>query len=234
MAKEINDWLKSKNKNYDTGIALLMKYSKNRGFILRITRKPWPEKLEYELQKIYDRQHPVKTKPKPEIKPDPKPEEEQPEFITDPKKRKIIVREQEIKLDDLPKKLQKLWHDNAEMYKESRSLHEKLKLMKDVPAEKRAPIVERLQDLGKITRQNWDIIDAYDPDAEPETAEMDHKKINANRTFISRNLKKVEDNPKHIVFVKIQDRIDELLSAGEVFKADQAKRLKKLGFTLNA
>lgn len=50
---KIKQFLDADEPEYSTGLALLLKYSKNRGLHARLSRKPWPEKLKYELKKIY-------------------------------------------------------------------------------------------------------------------------------------------------------------------------------------
>lgn len=48
----LKEWLESPKKDYGIGLALLTKYSKNRIMLQGLSRKPNPEKLEYELRKI--------------------------------------------------------------------------------------------------------------------------------------------------------------------------------------
>lgn len=260
-------------RDYDEGLLLLTKASKNRILIQRLSRKEWPEKLFYELQKFLDHETAVieykKTKKadkaavtraanklKKEQEARIKAEEEAKnkedgdddplvfqlpnEFSEESKPARIrVVKEnQTVNFDNLPVELQAKWTENANMYKEGRSLHEKLKLMAEATDEDRKPVITRLSQLSEAIRANWDAIDNYDPTAAPKEkikVVVDHKRINSNRKYISSNLKKLEKEPKNtVLFAKIQERVSELIKAGHQFSADQELRLKNLKFEMGA
>ncbi len=251
--EKIIKYLESKKRNYDKGLILLAKFSKNRMLLQNLARKPRPEKLQYELQKLVDRATPVVVEDNDDqdlddgvkdivvvktvdITAAPSESEEVIPVIEKPNRLVVLRNKQEIDYKDLPKPLQILWDDNAELYKHSRSLHEKLKLMEKASPDERKPIIEKLVSMQASVRDNWNYIDAYDPaavvkKAEPKT--IDAKRISANRKYISFNVKKLSpgDNDSKL-FVKIQERITELITANETFKQDQHDKLVKLGFLL--
>ena len=260
-------------RDYDEGLLLLSKSTKNRMLLQRLGRKPWPEKLHYELRKILDRKIAkienyknqiankaaatrAANKAKKEEKrlakeaaaaskqgtgDDDPPIECLPFEFTEeskPGRVRVVKEDQKINFDDLPGELKLKWTQNAEMYKEARSLHEKLKLMKDATDDDRKPIITRLGQLSGSVRSNWDAIDNYDPNANPKETvkvDIDHKRISANRKYISSNLKKLEKDPDNKnLYAKIQERITELLGANISFSADQLKRLEELKFDLQS
>jgi hypothetical protein len=53
--KEIEAWLKSKDKDFDAGFELFVRFSHNRALAMQLARKRLLSKLEYELQKIAQR-----------------------------------------------------------------------------------------------------------------------------------------------------------------------------------
>ncbi|MFK5856589.1 MAG: hypothetical protein QM503_10690 [Bacteroidota bacterium] len=261
MVKKIKKYLKKKSRDYDEGLILLSKASKNRILVQRLGRKELKEKLEYELQKIIDREPVVakktsKTKTgnkskgkttgnkskgsdKKNTNTAPKDSPIAPEIlpvIEKPTRLRVIRGDNKINYDDLPEELKAKWDENAEAYKLARSVHEKLKLMEKATPEERLPLITQLVGLSDKVRANWDVIDAYDPTkvvAPPKDAEkkIDHKRINANRKYISTNLKKFETKPDDKVLKqRIQDRITELVTAAETFKT--ADKLIELGFEL--
>lgn len=275
MVEKITTYLEQPvdERDYDEGLLLFTKASKNRILIQRLSRKPWPEKLFYELQKLLDHEKEVieyhkkkisakaaatraanKAKKEEEERlakkaaekassADPDEDDNDPPVIpmqnefteeSKPGRIRVIKEDQTVSFDDLPEELQQKWTDNAEMYKEGRSLHEKAKLMEKATPEERQPIIARLGQLSDAIRANWDAIDNWKPgedDKEPvkdETRAIDHKRVNSNKKYISSNLKKLEDKPNPVLFQKLQERVKELVSIGHKFSADQENRLKNL------
>ena len=238
--EEIKTYLAQKDRDYDKGLLLLSKHGKNRILSNRLARKPWVEKLEYELQKLVNRSsHLVvmQKQAKENHEEDQKKEDFEkslPKLI--PVNRTFVVKgKQTVSYNDLPLDLAALWDDNAEMYKHSRSLHEKLKLMHKADPEDRIKPLTDLLNLQKKIRANWDIIDKYDPSlvvSKNKTADkpIDAKRISANRAYISRNIKNITAGNKDDKFHKLQSRVSELVSAGEGFKDSQRKILVDFGF----
>ncbi len=237
--EKIKIYLESDNRNYDEGLMLLTKYSKNRILSQRLARKPWVEKLEYELQKLVDRADLLKgvVKQKKAVQ---KVDAEKAAFIESlPEvlevKRNFVVRSKHsMSYNDLPSDLRVIWDETAELYKHSRSLHEKLKLMFNSSDKERKPLVENLMKLQTKVRENWDKIDSYNPEdhlpKEFPVNSIDAKRISANRAYISRNSKSAELGSD--LFDKVQIRITEIISAGESFSDSQNTILKDLGFNM--
>jgi len=237
--EKIKIYLESDNRNYDEGLMLLTKYSKNRILSQRLARKPWVEKLEYELQKLVDRADLLKgvVKQKKAVQ---KVDAQKAAFIESlPEvlevKRNFVVRsKQSISYNDLPSDLRVIWDETAELYKHSRSLHEKLKLMFKSTDKDRKPLMENLLRLQSKVRENWDKIDSYNPEdhlpKEFSVNSIDAKRISANRAYISRNSKNAESGSD--LFQKVQIRISEIISAGESFSDSQNTILKDLGFNM--
>lgn len=241
--EKIVEYLSSEDRDYDKGLMLLGKYSKNRILHQRLSRKPWVDKLEYELQKLVDRSDLLKGVVK-EKKSVQKVESETSDYVESlPKvfevKRNFVVRSKhKITYTDLPYSLRVVWDETAELYKHSRSLHEKLKLMFKSSDKDRKPLIENLLRLQSKVRENWDIIDSFDPtkdlvdDDSGDSTIINAKRISANRAYISRNVKNVKAGEDTELYSKLQVRISELISAGESFKDSQKTLLVNLGFNL--
>ena len=149
-------------------------------------------------------------------------------------KLEIVRNGKKIKYEDLPETIQNRWNTNRDNYKEIRSLHEKLKLMEKATPEQRQPLTQRICTLDDAIRENWNIIDAWQPGDETErTANIDHKRINANRKYISTNTKKLaaeKDETKAATLrKKIQERVTELKNAEEEMNEKTVSELKGLG-----
>jgi hypothetical protein len=222
---------------YEEKMLLLMKHSRNRAMIQILSKKKHEDKLEYELKKLSNILPELKDSLSGNIirKEDLIPVKQ--EKASGPKRNYVIRHDREIKYDSLPDYLKKIWDINRESYSKVRSLHEKLKLMINASDYERKPITSQIVELSISIRENWTKIDAYDPES-PEsniTIDIDHKKINANRTFISRNLKKVElltGKVKDELIANIQLRYDELKTVGESFSENTVISLEKIGIII--
>lgn len=235
MVEKITKYLSKKERDYDEGLILLSKTSRNRILIQLLGRKELKDKLEYELQKVIDRDVLLKVVKTQKVKtPKVKTPKDDVPVIEKPGKLRVIRGDNKINYDDLPDALQTRWDENTDAYKGSRSLHEKLKLMENAKAEDRKPLIGQIISLHNIIRANWEIIDAYDPTKKVESKEdkkINHKRIQANRKYISVNFKKLKEKPDNKELKKrIQDRITELVKAGETFK--DANKFTELGFEL--
>lgn len=138
------------------------------------------------------------------------------EYLSD--KRKSIERNRHVNFDDLPKHLQELWQINRNAYNEIRALHEKLKLMEKLTPEERQPFTERIASLDEMIRTNWEAIDAWSLESEPtqkDPGDIDHKRINANRKYISTGLKKLQDGK--LSPVKVAELKKNMKGSGAVF-----------------
>ncbi len=252
--KKLQEWFQK--KDYETGLILLAKYSKNRNLLQNLHRKRYPAKLEHELKKFIKVHHDVesigikiiqpKIDPVPKIPPEGikktvSVENSEIEKLPDNGKGKLKILENDRKViyDELPTELQRLWEQNRDAYKEIRSLHEKLKLMEKASPDTRQPLTVRIAELDDMIRINWEAIDRWVPGQGTEVIkikEVNHKRINANRKYISINIKKLSDpaNAKGYgeTLKKVQARVDELLAAGEEISEKKAEELRKLGVKL--
>jgi hypothetical protein len=223
--EKIIAWLNSE-RDYYQGLALLHEFSKNRQLLQALTRKSMPEKLEYELKKMVpkgvDISKPVKT-----IKAPPVQQKSAPDRL------KIVRNGNTIQLEDLPPRLQKLYLQNTEMYKKMRALHERAKLIKDDVL--RTPVTQQLVEYDGKVRENWAVIDSWDGQPDVPGGAIDHRRINANRKFITDNRLKLDQiqpgSERDQLMMKMQGRIDELILAGEYLNRIKADLLKQ-GFIL--
>jgi len=218
--------------SYNEKLTLLATKCRNGGMINRLTIKENPGKVDYLLKKYGLLKKAIKPKPKPPApKPKAKPQKKEPEKL------KVVRHGQQINFDDLPPGLQKLWEQNRDNYKLIRSLHEKLKLMANLPETAREPLTGEIVSRDVQIRANWAKIDKWkpgQPEEEPEQkqkeekVEIDYRRINANRKYISKNLKKVTDKNRP----KIQERYDELKAAGIGMTPKKMAELKAAGIKL--
>lgn len=241
----LQEWVESDKHDYGVGLALLGGHSKNRILLQNLARKQNPEKLEYELRKALEHQNATieaaeAAETKKQAEPTPIKGTERDVESADVDKLKVIRGEKEVKFEELPEKLQIRWNQNRDGYKEIRSLHEKLKLMENASSTDRFPLIKRMDELETTIRNNWDVIDTWDPEKEDETKPtpppspgIDHKRIQANRKYISTNLVKLaaETNQGKSEKLKanIQERVTELKSVNEEFKPETVEKLKELG-----
>lgn len=237
----LKDWFQE--KDYGIGLAILGKYCKNRTLLQNLGRKKMPAKLEHELNKVaklqglIEKESPAK---KPAAKKQAAAESHSDQVIhkmnAEPgsQRLKIVRNNTEVKYEDLPEEIQKLWDTNRDAYKQIRALHEKLKLMGKAAPEDRVPLLELIDELDGSIRGNWEIIDAWHPgdEALPELVPIDHKRINSNRKYISTNLKKLaaetDEKKAAVLQSKIQHRVTELKAAGEEMTEKTKLELKAL------
>lgn len=248
----LQEWFDSEKRDYGMGMALLGKYCKNRILIQNLSRKQNPRKLEHELKKALKRTVAKNTneaamkiitpeKIENEVMDKPNPSKGTSRAYSADFSKLIVVREnRKVNFEDLPPKIQKMWEQNRDAYKEIRATHEKLKLMVNATPEDRQPLTSRIVELDTLVRKNWDVIDAWKPGDETETpeapeeaAQIDHKRIVANRKYISTNTKKLaaETNEAKAekLRAKVQARVDELKAAGEEMKPETIAELNKVG-----
>ena len=227
---KIKDWLEG-DKDYNEGLLLLMKVSRNRTLLSNLGKRKRPGKLENELRRISGINKPVEpTAPvKPEAPKDAAKKD-------DPSRVHVRGHKHEVDLDKLPKDLKQKWHQNQDAYKEIRSLHEKLKLMLKATDQDRAPLTMRISELDMLVRKNWEAIDAFVPGEEVEEVPLvpiEHKRINANRKYISVWLRKLEieelnEKRKESIIKELQLRYEELAAAGETFEEKTIEALTAL------
>jgi len=246
---KLQEWFEE--KDYGLGLAILGDNCKNRVLLQNLGRKKNPEKLEYELTKIAKEQGIVFGKEEETTGGEPggplPPVEEtlglmQTAYadadgkviaVADSSKLKIINGNKEINIDDLSPEMKARWEQNRDAYKEIRVLHEKLKLMENATPEDRQPLTQRISELDDKIRENWKEIDAWVPTAENKIEAIDHKRMQANRKYISTNLKKLAEvtDPvkKAKIATELQIRFNEVKSWGETFAPETIDELAKAG-----
>lgn len=231
---EIREYLKGGSRDFDRGYALLCKYCRQPSLLSWVGRKHDMEMLLYNLEKLKD------AKPRPEYlvkaeharfyKPapveQPKPAKQQasqkkaapaaqgqhPVKVIDPA---LVSR------DDLPEDLRTLYDLNGDDYRELRALHEKMKLADSDEA--RAEIRERVIATERRIKERWGVIDrAMKPGA--RRADIN---VSTHRAYISKLLRRttLSESQKH----ELQQRVNELLAAGEEIKEQTLVRLREKG-----
>lgn len=246
MVEKIKTYLESEDQEYNQGLILLSSVSKNRILLANLSRKQYPERLRHELKKMLDHFNriseysaAIKSKeiPAVDILKNEIPDIEQVTRV------RIIRGNRTLKYEDLPKEYQNIWDENTKIYHESRSIHEKLKLMEEADPASRKPLIDQLLSNTDIIRSNWNKVDEY---TNPSPAQSDkaptdtiipkainYKRISANRTYISRCIPIFESDKTDLYLkAKIQIRITELLEAKESFKDSIKQNLIDLGFEM--
>ena len=190
-----------------------------------------PGKLENELRRISGINKPIA--PTAPVKPEASKDAAKKDA---PSRVHVRGHKHEVDLDKLPKDLKQKWHQNQDAYKEIRSLHEKLKLMLKAKDEDRAPLTQRISELDALVRNNWEAIDTFVPGEEKEEAPLapiEHKRINANRKYLSVWLRRLEseelsDKRRATVTKELHLRYEELAAAGEAFEEKTIEALTAL------
>lgn len=160
--------------------------------------------------------------------------------------------------DHLPEEVQKLWTDNAGLYKDIKSLFEELKSMEDLPSCQRYDKLQLLAAKDKRYLANMEKYDSYvvgtsssDDAVESEEASApaqaeeasDFKSVSNARAYLSKNLDKFEQLAKKLSSVdadsaeanayyalakKMQQRADVLVGAG-VMTDEMRSKLTSFG-----
>ena len=160
---EIKAWLKSKDKDFDAGFELFVRYSHNRALALQLARKRRLSKLEYELEKIAAREFIKESRVWP-IAPvmkaaDRNQEHQETESFVEETGKRLVVTDEIISYEDLPEEMKKLYDENRETYKLMRAVHEKMKqALKDG---ERAELREELVKMDDKIAANWKVLDEW-------------------------------------------------------------------------
>ena len=246
--KEIEAWLKSKNKDFDAGFELFARFSHNRALAMQLARLRRMSKLEYELQKIANREWLKESRVWPigKVQKAASRNEEHTKVETQVEKtgKKLVVIDEKINYEDLPEDLKKLYDENREKYKIMRSLHEKMKLAtKD---QERAELRAELVRLDNLIAGNWEKLDTWAENPEepeedkgkiPASAGMTDpmeigKELNACRSYLSRNVKKVaglKGEKREKLLAKLAERVEILQKHKAEIKDATRMELAELG-----
>jgi len=244
--EEIQNWLAAENKDFEAGYVLFVRFSHNRALALYLARKHDLSKLTYELQKISDRPT-LKDAPVMPIGPVLKMVKSSEEkangntdasSVIDNAEQKVrIIKDGKVQYDDLPEELKKLYDENTASYKNMRTLHEQMKLAStdEERAEKRK-IIDTLDD---GISGNWKLIDDWAAgkitadDLVTATGEQEeYKQINAARTYLSRNISKMEmlkEEKREKMKLDLRERVAYLRSKKADISLETLVKLAKYG-----
>lgn len=229
---------------YEEKLALVAPHEKNRQLMANLMRRKNEEKVEYLIRKYgLNKQpattpanHPTATTPAlrpPLLKKEGKLEE--PPATSD--KLRVIRSGRQVNYDELPPELKRRWDENRDNYKLIRSLHEKLKLMHKAPDTMREPLCLEIISRDNKNRDNWKVIDEWDgtyPEESVKAAEssrqLDFKRINSNRKYITENRERAITDP--VFRAKVQERYNELKAAGIDMKPETLAELKAAGIDI--
>lgn len=222
-------------RDFETGLELLCMYSKELPVQNHIRRKHDVEKLYYKLDQLKDRpnitltksavnRHIVNMTPaKVDLKPVVETKQDESEKL------------KSVKREDLPDVLQGMYDMINDSYKLMRSMHEKMKLAKTNAD--RAKIRKMIVELDDSIKSGWAVIDHWVITGEipvvetPKEEVIDAKTVSAARTYLSKNLPKLEKmedgNQKDLLIAKIGERYTLLLKAGNNFDDATLSILKK-------
>jgi hypothetical protein len=235
--EQIQAWLDTEpaQRGLELGAKLMLQGNRNRILHENVIRKSNFEKIEYELQKIMGDE--FRNCNEPIV------QEMTLQVATNEATQKEVVNGKRADHDTLPENIQEAYQKNLEIYPRMRSLHERLKVLNETAtACDRYPFLKELLELDVELRANWEAYDSYDA-ANPVAQELikevitvDPKRISANRTYLSRakaNLEKSKDVEKtKAILAEMQIRIDEVLSVGETFSAEQKAEFEKNGLNV--
>lgn len=225
MIKEIVDYLNGESRDFDSGFALFCRYTKNRNLVHYIGRKRDMAKLLYELQKLAKQAIPEKLCP-PNKATVVTVAAAQEDSSTEGSASISVIRtydERRTYRGDLPEHLQKVYDENAELYKLRRAWHEKMKFARtDVD---RAKCRERLLDVHSQITRRWKKIDDWILSKEQQLVESDFKESSC-RAYLSKQLKKESLSPEQLEKMRI--RVNAMLKYGCIFSPATEVALKKL------
>ena len=239
--EEIIIYLEAPVRDFDTGVLLYERYSRNRSVLHYLKRKRDEAKLMYELHKMS--KTPYLKVLNPHVKVNIQPVQPAMPAATDPPQvetdatgddsgdatddNEALSPPRPVSRESLCDEHKLLFDENSEMYKLQRVYHEKMKLA-TTDEERAAHRVEMVK-LDDAIAKNWDIIDGRTtpPVAPPEKvvseAELLHREVNNARVKLTRLLK----NWKPEKLADARQQIDILIKHNaSVSAATRAKLLK--------
>ena len=244
--EEIKAWLEAETKDFQAGYLLFVRFSHNRALALYLARKNDLKKLQYELQKIHDRPA-LKDAPVMPIGPVMKAIESAGEklngtadagdVIGKAEGKVRIIKDGKVQYEDLPDELKKLFDENVSSYKNMRAIHEQMKLAKT--DEDRAEKRKMIDTLDDSISTNWKVIDDWaegklsaDDLTKANKEQEEYKQINAARTYLSRNISKMEtlkDDKHQKMKLDLRERVTFLRSKKADISLETLKKLAGYG-----
>jgi hypothetical protein len=244
MKEDIKKWLESNTPDYNTGVLLFAKYSRNRSLLHFLTRKGNSDatmlKLRYELGKIANGA-PVAHSPNRSA-----PASSQSSPPSQSSQIKPVVERVHIDIagrinpDDLPEELQVLYKKNVKEHRLMSAAHAAMAAAKN--RTDRRKFGRQVRELDDAIAARWATIDAWVAGGQLPTAtdklpaatpddRLTAQEVNAYRTYISRGVAdpdKLSDDKRAIM----QERIAALLADGQKFDDETIAKLSALGFSL--
>lgn len=229
---EIRDYLKGGSRDFDRGYALLCKYCRQPSLLSWVGRKRDMQMLLYNLEKLQDAKprpeyaaaadrtryyRPAHTERRRQEKP------ETPAASPDTPRHAVrIFDPARISRDDLPEDLRTLYDLNGDDYRLLRSLHEKMKLAQD--DETRATLREDVMAAERRIHERWNTIDRA---LAPGGDRRKDINVSTHRAYISKLLRRdtISESQKY----ELQQRVRELLEAGEEIQEKTLVRLREKG-----
>jgi hypothetical protein len=231
--EEIKKWLQSNTPDYNTGVLLFAKHSRNKSLLHYFTRKGDVAmlKLRYELGKLANSKL-VIFKQKKKTAPTSSRLSQSPPAV----ERTTIDPEGKINPSDLPEHLRILYDKNVEDYKLLRGAHAAMAVAKTKAERKK--LRKEIAKLDDAIAKHWALIDEWVASGKLPTADcplptvpLTPQEVNTYRTYISRGLAE-PDNITAEKRATMQERITALLADGQKFDDETIAKITALGFTL--
>lgn len=206
--RKLAAWLYAKNRNYSDGLSLMktleITVDNPQFFETQSPSKIHMSLLIRQLSEYARVNHikpePMKVLPEPVVKSAPqKPEKPQKEYTSavNSSKRPKVDKNPVVRYEDLPVNLQVLFDENGKLLGEIKTLHEKLKLLKNKAdaKEQRAKLAREIISRQRKNRSNWNEIDSWwaEQNEEEDPIELakkevldKEKRIKANLNYIRR------------------------------------------------
>jgi hypothetical protein len=227
VQKKVQEWLSTPpaDRELEAGATLMLQITRNRILHQNVIRKRNFDKIEYVLRKYIGNLIIIK------------PEIDESTALENAEKAAAAVNLENSKgkrsdHDSLPGDIQSIYDANVDLYHIMRSLHEKLKIMSDdnkfSPSE-RLKLLNSLISADDTNRENWQKYDSYDPESANSSGKvsLDVKRVQANRTYLSRTAKMEKDKDK--VKAECLLRYNELIADGQSVDPELVGRLIQLG-----
>ncbi len=242
--EEIEAWLETDEKDFAAGYTLFVHYSHNRALALYLARKQDLNKLIYELEKIHERPT-LKDAPVMPIGPVMKVIKNAVEkangtadaadVIGKAEGKIRVIKDGKVQYEDLPEELKKLYDENTASYKNMRAMHEQMKLA--TTDEERAGKRKMIDSFDDCINRNWKVIDDWaegklsaDDLATASGTQEEYKLINAARTYLSRNISKMDslkDEKREKMKLELRERVSFLRSKNAEISHETLVKLAK-------
>ncbi len=235
--KTIKQWF-DEGGTFEEGLGLLRTKNRNRFMLDNIERRRDIAKLRYELSKFYGsptstirpvRQRVLSSAPL-----------SQDALPSKPHERLKIIRDGAVNYNNLPAELQPVYDKVCDQWREMRTTHEQMKLVKTDAV--RAALRQQLLKLATEHDKGWEVIDHWGAtgelpkssgDSELGNPKPNYNVVNAAKANLSRYLKSIDKitvpAKRDEQLGKIRKCVATIRSADGTFKEDTLTKLKSLG-----